>query len=396
MSITLKEFDYKKDHLRYDPDRKKYIGYQIDVRAAGKRHRDTFRTKAEAEQFVAELRTKKVYGKAGLRFDSRSDVLLRTMFDRRKSFIHGKKQKILADRVFRVFESLFPAPPKIRTIETADFQLYINQRATEGVTADTIDREITVLSAAFKQATAMFPKELAGYEPPRIARPVVSRKKRPQREITESECDAIVNAIRNDRLPGEHPQRTSSRPVIAEMFRLGWLLGLRFGEVEKLEKKDLRGNELHVTRWKTGDISVFGPLPTWIVDMLRENGERSPTTRVFTLECSRNTFDRTIQQACETVGIPYGRGIRGAVTFHSTRHAFTSRLVRVTDIGTARAFTGHSSKKMVEYYSHANEKEKTSAMNKLYKVDTEKDLAEIFEKVRSGKLSKKQFIDALK
>jgi len=396
VSITLKEFNYRKEHLRYDPKKKKYIGYQIDVRAAGKRYRDTFRTKEAAEQFIAELRTKTVYRKAGLKFDDRTDVPLRTLFARRLTFIKIPKRVVLAERIFRAFEGMFPAPTKVRVVETSDFQVYINKRLTDGVEASTIDREITELSAAFKQATAMFPKELQGYEPPRIPRPVVSRKKRPRREITESECGLIIKAIQNNRLPNEHAERTRSRPVIAEMFRLGWLLGLRFGEIEKLDKTDLRGDHLHVTRWKTGDVSIVGPLPGWIVEILKANCERSPTPRMFTLTCSRHTFDETIKQACETVGIPYGRGVRGAVTFHSTRHSFTSRLVRVTDIGTARAFTGHSSKKMVEYYSHASDEQKSLAMNRMYSVDTEKELAAIYKKVRDGKMTKTEFIDALK
>lgn len=396
MSISLKEFDYRKEHLRYDPKKKKYIGYQIDVRAAGKRYRDTFRTKEAAEQFIAELRTKTVYRKAGIKYETRTDVMLSELFEKRKAAIGNVKERIRAERVFRVFDGLFDSPVRVPDVRTADFRRYINLRIEEGVKPETANREINVISAAFNEAASMFPRELEGYEPPKMARPRISRRKKIKHEITEAEYKAIVAAILSDRSPREQGNRTASRPTAADMFTIGWMLGLRIGELEKLEETDLVGDVLRVVRWKTNDISMIGPLPTEVVEILRRNIAASRSKLIFDLACSRHTFDDIIRQACATAGVKYGRGEFDAVTFHSTRHSFTSRLVRVTDIATARSFTGHSSDEMVEYYAHASDEQRKLAMSKMFGADRTKELRSIFKKVSTGKMSETEFLEALK
>lgn len=107
MSITLEEFQNKKPHLRYDPERRKYIGYRIDVQAGGKRYRNTFRTKGEAEQFIVSLRNKTVYQRAGLKFaGGRLEITLKQLFETRLTRIKNHQESIRARRIFSEFEGL--------------------------------------------------------------------------------------------------------------------------------------------------------------------------------------------------------------------------------------------------------------------------------------------------
>lgn len=166
MSITLEEFQNKKPHLRYDPERRKYIGYRIDVQSGGKRYRNTFRTKGEAERFVETLRTKNVYRRAGLKFTADVDVPLKDLFEKRLSQIKDEKGHIRAKRIFEAFDATFDAPAKVLEVRSSHIQQYINDRLETGVTPQTVDREVTEISSALHQASALFPTDLEDYEPP--------------------------------------------------------------------------------------------------------------------------------------------------------------------------------------------------------------------------------------
>ena len=394
MSITKVEFQNKKPHLRYDPDSKRYVGYRVDVRSRGKRFRPTFRTKGEAERFVDDLRARKVHQKAGLKYAPRSEVMLKQLFEARLRQLTNPKEVVRARRVFGLFESIFDYPPKVAGVTTADIQLYINERLATGVTPQTVDREVTILASAIYQATVLFPRDLEDFDPPKIARPKYKKRKRKKRIISEAEKDLIVASILSDRLPRENVARTVNRPVIARIFEMGWFLGFRLSEVLKLQKSDYNeaDRSLRVRRWKTDTISTIGYLPDRVVAILTESAAESSSDLVFDLTCSEHTFTDTIARACQANDIPYGRSNLDGVTFHTTRHSFTSRLTKVTDIATAGDFTGHSSEVMVDYYSQPTEESKRLAMERMYGNGRRESMMRIFEKVRSGDMDLEEFL----
>jgi len=235
------------------------------------------------------------------------------------------------------------------------------------VKASTIGREITLLSAAVRSAPEMFPDELENFEAPRIPRPKVQTQKGKGRVVTESEKDRILEAIRSGRTKKEREQRRASRPAIAAMFELAWLLGLRLGEVLKLTPADYDPNSrsLRVVRWKTGAVTRFDHLPDRAVEILAEF-TAEPAATIFPLSCSLVTMYSVLRAACTECGIEYGRESIDGVTFHATRHSFTTRLVEVTDLATAQSFTGHANKQMIAYYSHASDGSRRAAMERMY------------------------------
>lgn len=398
MSIKPVEFTYKKPNLRYDSERKKWIGYKVDVRAGRKRYRPTFRTKSEAEQFVTTLKAKTTYQGAGLKYTAPGDVSLADLFARRLKQLKNPKEVKRATRIFALFEGIFDAPPKVTAIRKANFQTYINERLATGVKPETVDREITIIASALNQGSVLFPDELEDYEPPTIVRPKCSRRKRKRRVITDAEKDAIVWSILGDRLAHENPQRTDNRPTIAWIFEVGWLLGLRLSEILGLRKTDAdrSSHTLTVRRFKTKSTSLLEFLPDRVFDIFDAAAAKSTTEYIFDLTCSEHTFTDTVAEACRANKIPYGRNNPEGVTFHSTRHSFTSRLSKNTDIATAREYTDHSSATMVDYYSHADEDSKRQAMERMYGNGREAELTEIWKKVRAGKMTKKAFLKALK
>ena len=388
MSITLVYHDSKRTGARYDPE-KGWISYKIDVRVGGKRYRQNFDTRKKAEDFVGALKSKHAYSKAGVRINSRS-ITVRELFDCRLSLITNEKEVKRATRVFNLFCETIPSRFDIADIRKAHFQQYINERL--GVKPETINREVTILSTAFKQAAEIFPIELEHYEPPDIARPRTKKGRKPKHIITEAEKDLIVRSIITQRLPKERRQRSQNRPTVAAMFEIGWLLGLRFTEVRRLRKSDLKAKTLRVVRWKTGTVSLIEFLPDQAVEILSKSS--SPTEYIFDLTCSETTFLDMLREACKANGIKYGRGEIDGMTFHNTRHSFTSRLIQVTDMATAAEFTGHSDMQMVAYYSHASTASKKAAMEALY--GNGKNLREIYDKVVSGEMDFEAFLAAIK
>jgi len=320
------------------------------------------------------------------------------LFDRRLGQIQNPKEVIRATRIFELFEAIFDYPTKVTEIRKAHFLAYISSRLETGVKPETVDREVTIVAAALGQGPMLFPEDLEDFDPRTvIKRPKVSRRKRRKRVITGDEKDAIIRQILTQRLARENPVRTGARPVTAWIFEIGWLLGLRLSECLGLLKTDADRprRTLRVRRFKNDEVTYLAYLPDRVFDILDEAAAASSTERVFDLSCSEHTFTDIISRACRSLGITYGRGETDGVTFHSTRHSFTSRLTKVTDIATAREYTSHSSGKMVDYYSQPDEDSKRRAMEAMYGEGREEQLADIYKKVRAGKMELEEFLAAL-
>lgn len=382
------EFERSKPGFRYDPKRGVWTGWRIDATIGGRRYRNAFATKGEAERFLAELRVEKQYRRAGLPIVTGRAPRISTVFETRLKIIAGRTEAQNASTVFRRFRESLGFDPPVTDLRSAHFQKYINGRAADGVKASTIGREITLLSAAVRSAPEMFPDELEHFEPPRIPRPKVQTQKGKGRVITEQEKDRILEAIRTGRTKKEREQRRASRPAIAAMFELAWLLGLRLGEVLKLKPADYDGSarSLRVVRWKTGAVTRFDHLPARAAELLDEFTDRE-IPEIFGLRCSLVTMYSVLRQACADCGIEYGRESIDGVTFHATRHSFTTRLVEVTDLATAQSFTGHANKQMVAYYAHASDGSRRAAMERMYGSDRRERLIGILGELKQGAIT---------
>ena len=155
---------------------------------------------------------------------------------------------------------------------------------------------------------------------------------------------------------------------------------------------DASRRSLTFVRLKTDSLTQFSDLPDVAVRVLTEAAAFSNTEFIFAMDFSDATFRAVIKQACSDAGITYGRGLIDGVTFHSTRHSFTTRLVQVADIATTASLTGHSDKEMVAYYAHASDASRRAAWRSLYggELDAE-NLRDLFERVRSGECNFEQF-----
>lgn len=383
--ITLIYFNSQQKDSRYDPKKRKWVSYRLDVQIAGKRYRNRFARKSDAEEFVDRLRSESRAAKAGISASPSNDTDVRVsdLFEARLAHISERREYIKASRVFKVFQNLLEFDLPVTRVTRAHFKAYIRSR--EGVSNATINREISCLSGAFSAASALFPESLAEYEPIKGVRLPKAKGRAYNHVITPSEKDAIVDALLNGRLPYEHLARKRSRQGFARMFEFAWLLGLRFSEALNLRRSDYIdvSQTLVVYRSKTDTYTPIKFLPERAIEIIQEKSGDDP---LFDIYCTERTLQKMLRDACKDAKVPYGR-CKG-VTFHSTRHSFTTRLVQVTDIATAASFTGHSDKAMVAYYSHASDASKQKAMQAMYGTS---DLKEIFERVKDGRMKYEEF-----
>lgn len=386
--IKLIQYSKQAKGTRYDPKRGCYVGYRVDVHIGGRRiRRGGFETKKEARHFIERLRAAERDKKAGLPVTLSDDApYLSQLFDKRYDRIESHDERLRAKRVFDTFLEVNGNMP-VPELRRYHFQNYIDSR--KDVKPETVNREMTVLSAALKQARDLFP-ELDAVELPRVVRPKFRRTPPKSRTISESEMKKIVEGIRKARpLQREYPQRRRAREPFARMFELCWLLGLRKQEAMQLKRADLKGRSLRVKRTKTNTVDILPHVPDRVVELL-DTGHDPIFAPLKTV--SKNTLESILEAACRYAGLEYGRDKEDGITFHRTRHSFISRLVKVTDIATAREYAGHSNAVMTAHYSHASDESKRLAMQRLYGDDP---LKELFEQVRSGEMEYNEFVDAL-
>lgn len=365
--------------------RKNGEGYKIDVRVAGKRIRSSFPTKREAVEFIEAAKLRHKQKKLGIRAVTRSPRISE-LFRARIAKIPNHAEQVRAKRIFSMFQDLMLGDPFVTEITRGDLQLFINQRDAK---PETINREMNLLSKAFRSAPELFPKDLEDYEPPKIPRPKFKRKRR-ERIITEKEKDLILAFLYRPQ-EKETVAVHQNRVRIGRMVEMAWLLGLRYSEIAKLLKSDYNreARTLRVRRWKTDTTTHFEFLPDVVCDLLDAAIAASATDYIFTISGSTpKRFYPTFREAVESAGLMYGREKDGGVVFHTLRHSFITRLIRVTDLATAQAFSGHSTGEMVSLYSHASAESKRAAMNDMY---SKFDARAIFERVRNGEMTFEEF-----
>jgi len=384
--------------LRWDAKRKSFVGWQIDVyvsQGAGKkpkRHRVTYPSETEAKSAENRLAVRNENIKRGIEKptpDARVKVI--DLLNKRLSEIEAPVENKRAQKVFAYFLELNPELVFVDEIRQSHFDAFIRARESEKkkVKASTIVRELAPLQAALTRAPMLF-KELADFQPIKIRRPKFKKTPR-QTNISAREKDLICGSILTGMKKYEKAARTKARPVVANMFELAWFLGLRLGEVLKLEKKDFdfEQKKLRAVRWKTGTVTQFDFLPARVCEILCDAGAQSKSEFIFDLPCGQTAFQGILRDACEANNIPYGRDTFGGVTFHSNRHSFTSRIVEIADVATAQSFTGHANASMVAYYSHTTDRQRRNAMARLYgnPAETREKLKIVFEKVLKKELN---------
>ncbi len=386
----------------YDYKKKQWRGFLLDCfkfdgeNKPFKRIRVQYARREAAEAAMLEIEIEKQNARAGiLQPKHKKEITLKELFDKRLPQV-SDGDSVRAKRIFSAFMNLTSEDFPVTSLKTAHFADYNRLRLSSGIKPASLRREINVLSPAFKKASEMF-AELEDYTPPRIPRPKIKRDDSKKRIISESEKSAILAYLTRDEEAKETRAAFENRVRVGRIFEIGWLLGLRFSEIARLKKTDFKPKRktLRVVRRKTGNVTDYDFLPEFILELIQTAVNDSRTEYIFTFSGSRpRHFYILIREACEAAGLTYGRAAENGIVFHSTRHAFVTRMVRVTDLATAGSYSGHQSSGMIAHYSHATDESRESAMQKLYPTANKgniNSLKEIYEKVRNNEMGFDEF-----
>lgn len=231
---------------------------------------------------------------------------------------------------------------ELSTIQAADIRGYIDMRRQEGKSPATINRELSLLSAAINYARREWEWD--------IPNPVSGRMlKEPEgrvRWISQVEADVLIRAAESE----------PKAPWLAHFIRLGLHTGCRKGEILGLEwsRVDLQEGVIyleavHTKAGKRRSVPMNAIAREAIMQLLRFRAEHAPGTPwVFCNKQGRQvrSIKRSFSTACKKAGIENFR-------IHDLRHTCASWLVTAgVPLTEVREVLGHSSVTMTERYAH--------------------------------------------
>jgi len=227
---------------------------------------------------------------------------------------------------------------------------YIAQRLAEGIAAGTVNRELTVLHAMFKQATEA--------TPPKLTRIPVFPKKLKE----NSPRSGFVRAAEYDKIVAACDSK-----VLKAIIATAYTYGLRKGELLRLRVRqlDFESRTLHLFtgETKSGEGRTVG-MTQEIFDLLSACAkDKQPEEHVFTWPSGKpvRDFRSSWVKIVTAAGMP-------DLLLHDFRRTAARNLVRAgVDRDTARRITGHATDSIFSRYNIVAEDDLLAASAKLEK-----------------------------
>lgn len=386
---TLDKF---KPGWRKDRRTGRWVTYELDYydpESGIRKRKRGFPTEADALDFERKATTSAELRRIGVVQGPRDLPDLREVLERALGDFATKRERVRASRVLRTFVGMLPEGFSIGDVRTRHYKMFADLRLSEKVSAETVNREITVIRSSLRKAHFNFPA-LEDWTPPKGYNCPASQRQKLQREISEEEERKILKELRKKRNARETDAAHGARIRTACIFEFALMTGLRHGEICQIKKADIKKNELSVFRSKTKVWTTF-PLTERMKEIIAESSGLSRSEFVFSTRGKpQSKTDAILRKACAAAGLAYGR--KSGLVLHSARHTFITRLLRAgVDIATIQSFSSHTDKAMVMKYSHASDESRRRALG-LLGDENRLGLEEIWRKVKAGKMPLKTFL----
>lgn len=406
--LTKETLGKSKAGWHWDRKRSRWVTWEIITVFCGKRHqRRGFRSRIEAEKYLETLdvqeRLKEIGYAETIKFPPVSEL-----FRRHRETLETKKQQTTFDRVTKKFLKLLKMPnATLDELRRKHFKDFADTRISEGIRAESANREITELSAAIHKAGDYF-ENLENWSVPEklIYRPPFEPAER-TRVITTDERTRLIEYLLRERQPSERERNFHARRRAGLLLYFGLLTGLRHGELSAVRKSefDRDRRRLRVERFKTKKSgvrwTVFEPLTDTQLWVLTEAEKLFPTGDFFFSRSGKNQnrIYLTLRLHAEKLGIAYGKNAVDGFVIHDSRHTFVTNLIQNgVDFATAKSLSAHSADNMLMRYSHVTPDSKTRALEIIEREvgggsETEKTqkLKEIFDLIQKGKITFPEF-----
>ncbi len=338
----------------YNEKQQRYF-WHINVTVDGKQYKKLgFRSKGEAEEFIADLRTAARNRRYGIGVQVVHSPSLYELFEKRLESFTKRAERTRSKRVFNTMLDCVDEGIKITDVTTADLRTFVQKREADGLRASSINRELNILSATLHLAKDYWP-QLSQWITPKIPRPKHAKRRR-ERLWSQEEFANVTSYLLGPRKLGELLHAMDARHRVGHVLQFMALTAARTGEVFWLRWVDISwtGRTVKLTGTKT-DRNRTVPLTESIERLLRKRQAVSRDEFVFSRGGKPTPkFYRILRKACEACGIVYGRNIEGGLIAYDNRHTAATRMLQSgVDLATVGAMLGHSDKTMTLHYSHA-------------------------------------------
>lgn len=338
----------------YDEKRQRWL-WRINVTVEHKQYKKVgFRSKAEADEFVAELRLAARNRKYGIGVEVVHSPSLFELFARRLETIKLHHEKIRSRRVFNTMLDLVPEGTKITAVTTADLRQFVEKREADKLRPSSINRELNIISATLNLARDFYP-QLSQWVTPKIPRPKHAKRRR-ERLWSPEEFQQVTEYLLAPRKMGELLHAMEARHRVGHVLQFMAYSAARTGEVFRLrwEYINWAGKTIKLVGTKTDKNRII-PLTGKLETILLQRKKVSRDDFVFCQGGNQNPkFYRILKDACDACGIPYGRNIEGGLIAYDNRHTAATKMLQAgVDLATVGAVLGHTDKTMTLWYSHA-------------------------------------------
>lgn len=317
----------------------------------------------------------------------------------------GDRKKIsIFERVSERLLDLFPAGIKTNELRKSHFQKYIESRLEDinpqsnlPILPETVNKELSSISVAFKRAAHYF-AELENEQMPEIPKAEITKGGRRRERLVDkqNELEVLLEYLRRAH---RNRKTAAARRRLADDLEIRYETGLRRAEAAILEKSQYRREESalrNVKRIKTGTITKFFPLTRRATEII-ESRLDSDSKYIFSTNGKPNEAAYAmLKRICEEkLNIPYGAFKEGGFVPHDLRHNFATDIIRVTDIETAKSLTGHTGEHILTYL-HTNEDRMREAVRAREGTDLTEYLTALYNDVKADKLDLAAFLERAK
>jgi integrase len=330
--------------------------YQATVHHKGQRHRKSFRSKAEAEAWEAQIKASLLRGESITEDTGSVNTGPQTLTDLfeityQRFWKGAKSEKSSRINAMKCVEALGPTlAPGAVTEQRIDEMIFLFER--EGIADATINRRLSALSKMLTFAAER------GYI---VRKPKIDRKKEPEhriRYLTEQEEQDLIGYMT---LIEKHD--------MVDIIKVAIDTGMRMGEILKVQVRDLSDGLITLWETKSGKARSI-PLTQRAREVLERRAQEAGEGKLF--EGWTHSMIRHYWDAARS-----HMGLMRDPQFvpHAMRHTFCSRLVqRGVDITTISKLAGHSSVVVTMRYAHLSPDNLVSAIRALESVNSADDV----------------------
>jgi len=323
--------------------RKRSAGWRAEVFRLGVRDSQTFAAKAQAVAWAMQREADILAGRGR---GAASDCTLAQALQKYGDEVSPAKAGVRWEqiRIGRFLRELDFVGERIADIQADAIARWRDARLVQ-VSAPTVAREMTLLSAVFEQARREW--KWCRHNPVREIRRPGSHRPR-ERRISDDEVAALLASMRY--AEGHAPQ--SQMQELAFVLLLALETAMRQGEILGLELDavNLPQRFVRLAKTKNGDARNV-PLSRRAVQLLArvcEAAREQGRARLFTLSSANaDVLFRRVRDRLKIENLH----------FHDTRHEATTRLARKLDVLDLARMTGHRDPRSLMVYYNATASE---------------------------------------